>query len=89
MDKWKMFKNYMHNELEITKEDIRGWIEESVQQEVKVLVSNQVNDFSIDKYVSREVYKTKYFQGGSLKRDILAEISKEIISKISIKIDEK
>jgi hypothetical protein len=26
-DKWSMFKNYMHNELGITKEDIREWIQ--------------------------------------------------------------
>jgi hypothetical protein len=30
MDKWIMFKNYMHNEMGITKEDIRQWIEEAV-----------------------------------------------------------
>lgn len=30
-DKWVMFRNYMHNELGITKEDIRKWIDDSVK----------------------------------------------------------
>lgn len=29
-DKWSLFKNYLHNELGITKEDIREWLEEAV-----------------------------------------------------------
>lgn len=28
-DKWLMFRNYMINELGITKEDIREWIEDA------------------------------------------------------------
>ena len=34
-DKWVMFRNYMHNELGITKDDIREWIKESIHDEVK------------------------------------------------------
>jgi len=34
-NKWLMFKNYMHNELGITKEDIRQWIQEAVQQQAE------------------------------------------------------
>lgn len=29
--KWLMFKNYMHNELHITKDDIKQWVEEAVR----------------------------------------------------------
>ena len=36
-DKWSLFKNYLHNELGITKEDIREWLEEAVQEEAKEL----------------------------------------------------
>lgn len=32
-DKWTMFKNYMHNELGITKDDIRAWLKEAVQSQ--------------------------------------------------------
>ena len=34
-DKWVMFRNYMHNELGITKEDIRQWITDAVNEQVK------------------------------------------------------
>lgn len=37
-DKWSMFKNYLHNELGITKEDIRDWIDEAVRDEARKLV---------------------------------------------------
>ena len=33
-----MFKNYMHNELGITKEDIREWIDDAVRDESRLLV---------------------------------------------------
>lgn len=34
-DKWSLFKNYLHNELGITKDDIREWLEEAVQEEAR------------------------------------------------------
>ena len=39
-DKWVMFRNYMHNELGITKEDIAEWIQDAIRDEVKNVVSN-------------------------------------------------
>lgn len=38
-DKWLMFRNYMINELGITKEDIREWIEDAVRIEAKKLAA--------------------------------------------------
>lgn len=40
-DKWVMFRNYMYNELGITKEDIRNWIDEAVQEQVKAIIDNR------------------------------------------------
>ena len=42
-----MFKNYMHNELGITKDDIRAWIKEAVHEEAIHLVNQQVGKFSV------------------------------------------
>lgn len=39
-DKWLMFRNYMINELGITKEDIREWIEDAVRIEAKKLAED-------------------------------------------------
>jgi hypothetical protein len=32
-DKYTLFKNFMHNELGISREDIREWVKESVKEE--------------------------------------------------------
>ena len=47
-DKWIMFKNYMHNELGITKDDIRAWIKEAAEDEAKRLVKNECGKFDIN-----------------------------------------
>ena len=39
-DKWLMFRNYMINELGITKEDIRKWIQDAVEIEAKKLAAD-------------------------------------------------
>ena len=33
--KYKMFMNYMHNELHITKEDVKHWTQEVVERQAK------------------------------------------------------
>ena len=42
-DKYTMFKNFMHNELGITKHDIREWVEATVKQVAKNHVDNHMN----------------------------------------------
>lgn len=39
-DKWLMFRNYMINELGITKEDIREWIQDAVKIKAKKLAAD-------------------------------------------------
>jgi hypothetical protein len=39
-DKWLMFRNYMINELGITKEDIREWIQDAVRIEAKKMAED-------------------------------------------------
>lgn len=84
MDKWKMFKNYMHNELGITKEDIRQWIEEAVQKQAETLVNNEFKNFDIHKVVERVINDDKYFGSKNLKRDIAQELSKQIMERLRL-----
>jgi hypothetical protein len=79
MDKWIMFKNYMHNELGITKEDIRQWIEDAVQKQAETLVNNEFKNFDVNKVVERVISDDKYFGSKNLKRDIVQELSKQIM----------
>ena len=43
-EKYKMFKQFMHNELGITKEDIREWVKESVREEAAKMVAKTYED---------------------------------------------
>lgn len=84
MDKWIMFKNYMHNELGITKEDIRQWIEEAVQKQAESLVNNEFKNFDIHRVVERVINDDKYFGSKNLKRDIAQELSKQIMDRLHL-----
>ena len=79
-----MFKNYMHNELGITKEDIRQWIEDAVQEQAKVLVSNEFKKFDAAQIVARVISDDKYFGSKNLKRDISDQLAKQIMDKLKI-----
>jgi len=84
MDKWIMFKNYMHNEMGITKEDIRQWIEEAVQKQAETLVNNEFKNFDVNRVVERVINDDKYFGSKNLKRDIAQELSKQIMERLRL-----
>ena len=45
-NKYKMFKNFMMNELQITKEDIKEWIYESIKEGSKKVVKQAYGKFN-------------------------------------------
>lgn len=48
-DKWLMFRNYMINELGITKEDIREWIQDAVRIEAKKMAEDTFSRETLNK----------------------------------------
>ncbi len=83
-DKWSMFKNYMHNELGITKEDIREWIQDAVEIEVKKIVDESFSKFSIKDRISREIDNhIGQFSDYSLRQ----QISNELVKRLKIVIE--
>jgi hypothetical protein len=63
MDKYRMFKNYMYNDLGITKEDIKQWTKEAVKEVAleyllhhmsNCEIKNKANE-GIDMYIKRTV----------------------------------
>ena len=86
MNKWLMFKNYMHNELGITKEDIRQWISEAVQEQAERMVQNEFNNFDIQKTVKRMITEDKYFGSESLKKEIRNEVADQLLEKLELTI---
>lgn len=84
--KWLMFKNYMHNELHITKEDIHQWINEAVQEQAERMIKNEFSSFNIHQIVKKMVTDDKYFGSESLKKEIRQELTNQLSEKILISI---
>ena len=98
MTNYKEIKNYLHNELGITKEYIDGIIVKTVQDEVKKVFNNEgyVKDVilkTIDREVRREVcgesgWHTIYDMNSMIKDEILNIIVKEVKDKVIISLKE-
>ena len=83
-DKWSMFKNYMHNELGITKEDIREWTQEAVEMEARKMVDESFSKYSINDRISREIDKhIGQFSDYSLRQ----QISNELVKRLKIVLE--
>ena len=79
---WLMFKNYMHNELGITKEDIRQWIEDAVQEQAERLVKNEFKSFDVHRVVQRIISDENYYGSKHLKQEISQELTRQILQKM-------
>ena len=79
-DKWLMFKNYMHNELGISKEDVRQWLKEAVEEEAERLVAQEYGKFDIGKAIERSIYENRLFW--TSEKTLAKEIRQELCSKI-------
>lgn len=90
-DKYKMFKNFMFNELNISKEDIHEWVHEAVNEEAKRLVNQEYSKFSISDIISTQVFKNRdIFDSENsyrLREDIKAKIAEYFIKRIDITIE--
>ena len=78
--KYHMFKNFMHNDLGISREDIRAWVAEAVQDEARRLVSTHPG------IVNRAVAAAVNGAGwNSLKEMIARELRKQIVVTVGLK----
>lgn len=84
-NKWLMFKNYMHNELGITKEDIRQWIEDAVKSQAEALIKNEHNNFDVSNTIKKIIFADEYFGSKRLKEEVSHELAKQLLSKINFK----
>lgn len=85
-DKYTMFKNFMCNELDISKEDIRNWVGEAVKNEVEKLVKNAYNNFNVVNVVKDVMFKDEFFSGKHLNEQIKKEVVKQLLEKFDIDI---
>ena len=83
-DKWSMFKNYMHNELGITKDDIREWISDAVKEEARLLVEQTFEKFDIDSRIEKAICDYDGWSGPQIKQEIAKAAAAKIVEKYDI-----
>jgi len=54
-EKWIMFKNYMHNELGITKEDIKQWVDDAIKETAEQYIKHNMAPKPIDDWVKKTI----------------------------------
>lgn len=79
-EKYKMFKQFMHNELGITKEDIREWVKESVREEAAKMIAKTYEDFDVKREI-RDLINSPY---NSIRKDIMNACAAEIIKNFKL-----
>jgi hypothetical protein len=78
-----MFKNFMHNELEISKEDIREWVKEACKEEARKLLEDTYGDISPRTILREEVkHRLKSSTIQEIKNTIAVELTKELEIKL-------
>ena len=81
-EKWELFRNFMYNELHVTKEDIHQWIRDACREQAELLVKQTFNTFDIKQMVKDAVLKN--FSCG-IKRQ-LVEL---LVEKINIEVKDE
>lgn len=76
-DKYKLFRNFMANELGITKEEIERWTKEAVANEIK----NKLGQLNFEGIVHSHIKANSY----QVYSAIAAEIGKRAVVKIETK----
>ena len=89
-DKYKMFKNFLHNELGISKDDIKEWIRESIKEECKNVVEQTYETFNIKTFLKSEIENilsnSQWYNPKTLKEEVYKEVAKRIIKMHDINL---
>ncbi len=71
--KYRMFKNFMYNDLGITKEDIKEWTKEAAKEVAKEYVDHHVNEWDLKRMFS----EYRNIVAADIAKDIIAKMIKE------------
>jgi hypothetical protein len=95
-EKYRMFTNYMFNELGITREDIRGWVREVVFEVAESYIRDQFHGDRLDRKVKevitdqlRSEKQRLYGTGYDITMYIKEAISAVVKEQLDIKITPK
>lgn len=79
-DKWTMFKNYIHNELGITKDDIRAWLKEAVKSQAELMLQKTFDDFDMDRFVRNHILtQMRYWTTDEVRRQVASLLADRLI----------
>ena len=88
-DKWTMFKNYMHNDLGISKDDIRAWVEEAVKAEATKIVNQTFKKFSVEDLTTQIIKQTmRSSWGTAMNKDIREAVALTLAKSLRISVEE-
>lgn len=85
-EKRRMFMNFMFNELEITKEDVRSWIRQAADEAAERMVAQEFGKFDVEKIIDRMIKKDCYYGSKELVAEVRAELVKQLTSRITIQL---
>lgn len=87
-DKYGLFRQFMFNELQITKEDIRTWIKEAVEQQVKKMLHKTFGDFEPNERAAKLI--ADYIGKNWWANDKLKQaVAGQIVNRIKVTIESK
>lgn len=88
-DKWLMFKNYMHNELGITRDDIHQWLMDAVKEEAKRLVAQEFGKFDVKALIRNYVESTDIYGERLFKTQIISSLVDDMRNRIELRIKDE
>lgn len=80
LNKYKVFRNFMCNELGISKDDIKQWTMDSVAETARGLIG-QIN---IQEIVMREAKKSIGVHYGSISQEVVKAVASELSKQIEL-----
>jgi hypothetical protein len=78
-NRYKIFRNFMANELQITRDDIKLWCKEAIQDITKKLIE-QIN---IKELILKEIKDRLNYGTSTISKEIANELSKRIKIEIT------
>lgn len=86
-DKYKLFKNFMHNELGISKEDIHEWVRETIKEEIKNIVEHAYGKCNIESEIRKAIISYDMWSDkNKLQPEVLDKVCKEVGKGICDKV---
>jgi hypothetical protein len=76
----------MHNELGITKDDIRQWVKDAVNDVAKSMVAKEFGEFSVDNVVQKWVVHNRFYGNDVLKKEVQDKIGEVLSERIEINL---